>query len=128
MPPFDSGCTFNLPVPCSYDFNVATTKYFYGLEDGEIPLALLFSGTIFYRDGEGRLQIVQIAHDKEAAYRLPVRIWQSMMDQYYPDTTWLRIGRDVFGELYQYKRQNGFAGWDETLRSLLPDRLAEARQ
>ncbi len=126
VPPFDNGCTFNLPVPCSYDFNVAATKYFYGLEDGEVPLALLFSGTIFYRDGEGRLQIIQIAHDKEAAYRLPVGIWQSMMDQYYPDTTWLRVGRDVFGELYHYKRQNGFAGWDETLRSLLPDRPAEA--
>jgi hypothetical protein len=128
VPAFGSKCSFNLPVPCSYDFTVAATKYFVGLEGGEVPLALLFSGTIFYRDGEGRLQIVQIAHDKEAAYRLPVQIWQSMMEQYYPDTTWLRIGRDVFGELYRYKRQNGLAGWDETLRSLLSGRLAEARR
>jgi hypothetical protein len=108
-------------------FQCRRNKILYGLEDDQVPLAL-FSGTIFYRDDERRLQIVQSAHDKEAPYRLPVRIWPSMMDQYYPDTTWLRIGRDVFGELYQYKRQSGFAGWDETLRSLLPDRLAEARQ
>jgi hypothetical protein len=128
VPPFERGCTFNLPVPCSYDFNVAATKYFYGLEDGEVPLALLFSGTIFYRDSERRLQIVQIGHDKEVSYRLPVRIWQSTMDYYYPGTAWLRLDRDVFDELYRYKRQNGFASWEDALRSMLPDRLAEARQ
>lgn len=128
VPPFESGCTFNFPVPCSYDFNVAATKYFYGLKDGEVPLALLFSGTIFYRDSEGRLQIVQIGHDKEAPYRLPIKIWQSMMDHYYPGTAWLHLNREVFDELYRYKRQNGFASWDNALRSLLPDRLVETRQ
>jgi hypothetical protein len=128
VPPFETGCTFNLPVSCSYDFNVAATKYFYGLDDGEVPLALLFSGTIFYRDGEGRLQIVQIGHDKEASYRLPVRIWQSMMDHYYPGTAWLRLNREAFDKLYRYKRQNGFASWEDALRSLLPERLTEARQ
>jgi Family of unknown function (DUF6084) len=128
VPPFETGCTFNFPVPCSYDFNIAATKYFYGLEDGEVPLALLFSGTIFYRDGDGRLQIVQIAHDKEASYRLPVRVWQSMMDHYYPASAWLRLNRDAFDEFYRYKRQNGFASWEDALRSLLPDHRAEARQ
>jgi hypothetical protein len=128
VPPFDTGCTFNFPVPCSYDFNIAATKYFYGLEEGDVPLALLFSGTIFYRDDEGRLQIVQIGHDKEAAYRLPVSTWQSMMDHYYPGTIWLRLNLDVFDELYRYKRQNGFAGWDDALRSLLADRLTETPQ
>ncbi len=40
----------DLPVPCTFDFNVAATKYFDALEDGEVPLSLLFSGTIFYAD------------------------------------------------------------------------------
>ena len=43
-----------LPVPCTYDFNVAATKYFYGLEQGEVPLDFLFSGSVFYEDARGR--------------------------------------------------------------------------
>ena len=38
----------DLQVPCTFDFNVAATKYFAGLTDGEIPLNMLFSGTVFY--------------------------------------------------------------------------------
>ena len=44
-----------LPVPLTYDFEVATAKYFHGLEDGEIPLLLLFSGTIFVKGETGLL-------------------------------------------------------------------------
>ena len=60
----------DLPVPCSFDFNVAATKYFYGLEGGEVPLAFLFSGTVFYRDADDFLQMEQIPWSKEAEYRL----------------------------------------------------------
>ena len=35
--PFTDSILVDLPVPCTYDFNVAVTKYFYALEDGEIP-------------------------------------------------------------------------------------------
>ncbi|HKM57031.1 MAG TPA: DUF6084 family protein, partial [Isosphaeraceae bacterium] len=47
----------DLPVPCTYDFNVAATKYFHALDDGEVPLVLLFSGTVFYQAEEGALQV-----------------------------------------------------------------------
>jgi hypothetical protein len=109
----------DLQVPCSFDFNVAATKYFYGLESGDVPLTLLFSGTVFYRDAEDVLQMDQISWSKQAEYRLPVRIWRELMDHYYPNSTWLRIDHEVFDQIYQYKRQNGFTSWDETLRSLL---------
>jgi len=109
----------HLPVPCSFDFNVAATKYFYGLESGDVPLTLLFSGTVFYRDAEDGLQMDQISWSKQAEYRLPVRIWRELMDHYYPNSTWLRIDHEVFEQIYQYKRQNGFTSWDETMRSLL---------
>src|SRR5262245_29677523 len=39
--PFTDSIAVDLPVPCTYDFNVAMTKYFYALEEGEIPVALL---------------------------------------------------------------------------------------
>lgn len=124
-PPFERECAVDLPVPCSYDFNIAATKYCYGLEDGEVPLLLLFSGSVFYRDADGRLQIGQIARTKEAAYRLPVRVWQAMMDHYYPNSAWLRLGRAVFDRLCGYKRERGLATWEDTLDDLLDMRLAE---
>jgi hypothetical protein len=126
-PPFAADCEVALPVPCSYDFNVAATKYFYGLADGEVPLLLLFSGTVFYRDAEDRLQIGQIAHTKEAAYRLPVQVWQRMMDHYYPKSAWLRLDRAVFDRIYRYKRENGLTSWEHALEHLLDARAAEAR-
>ncbi|MGH6863209.1 MAG: DUF6084 family protein, partial [Methylocella sp.] len=115
-----------LPVPCSFDFNVAATKYFFGLERGEVPLAFLFSGAVFYRDAGGHLQMDQISWSKEASFRLPVRIWQELMDFYYPNTAWLRIDREVFDEIYRYKRDNGFTGFDETLRALMTRQRAES--
>ncbi len=120
VPGFETDRVVNLPVECSYDFNVAATKYFYGLEGGEVPLVLLFSGTVFYRDAEGgSLQMDQISWSKETAYRLPVRLWQDMMDRYYPNSAWLRIDRDVFDAIYRYKRDRGFTTWDKALLSLL---------
>lgn len=120
VPAFDTDRVINLPVECSYDFNVAATKYFFGLDGGEVPLSLLFSGTVFYReDGDERLQMDQISWSKESAYHLPVRLWQDMMDRYYPNSAWLRIDRDVFDALYHFKRQGGFTSWDKALLSLL---------
>ena len=40
-------------LPCSYDFDVAANKYLYALDDGEIPLLMLFSGTVFTRGANG---------------------------------------------------------------------------
>ena len=90
-------------MPCSYDFNLAATKYFYGLDEGEVPLTFLFSGTIFYQDGAGALQVCPVPWSKEAQFRLPVPIWQRLMDAYYPEPRLAQLRRDVFDRLYQYK-------------------------
>ena len=42
---FTGSTEIDLPVTCTYDFEVAGTKYLHALDDGEIPLVLLFSGT-----------------------------------------------------------------------------------
>jgi hypothetical protein len=118
VPAFERSCLALLPVPCSFDFNVAATKYFHGLAGGDVPLLLLFSGTVFYDDGQG-LQISQIAWDQEVRYHLPVALWQQMMDHYYPDSAYLRLPRDVFGRLARYKRQQGLTGWEQALERLL---------
>jgi hypothetical protein len=125
VPPFTQDTVVDLPVPCTYDFNVAATKYFDGLEAGEVPLSLLFSGTIFYENDEGGLQVSQISSEKEAAFRLPVRVWKDMMNIYYPNTAWLCLRKDVFDQLYRYKRRHGLPTWEEAIERLL---LREERQ
>ena len=118
IPSFQQSTTVDLHVPCTFDFNVAATKYFYGLEDGEIPIELLFSGTVFHFTDDG-LQVSQIPWSKATAYRLPVRVWQDMMDHYFPNSSWLRLRRDVFDRLYQYKIDGGIPTWEQTIENLL---------
>jgi hypothetical protein len=109
-----------LPVPCTFDFNIAATKYFYALEAGDVPLCFLFSGTVFYAAADGRLQIAQVPWEKDATFHLPARVWQEMMDHYYPNSAWLRLPRELFDRLYRYKRQHGLATWEQVLACLLP--------
>ncbi len=119
-PAFQGTAVVDVPVPCTFDFNVAATKYFHGLADGGVPLSFLFSGTVFYADADGVLQVVPIPWDKEARFRLPVKSWHDMMDIYYPNSAWLCLRRDVFERLYQYKVEHGIPTWEQALERMLP--------
>ena len=120
LPPFLGSILVDLPVPCTFDFNVAATKYFAALEAGEVPLELMFSGTVFYQPAELGLQVEQIPWDRETKYRLPVSVWREMMDIYYPNSAWLCLRRDVFEKLSQYKMDRGIPTWEQALESLMP--------
>ncbi|MGA8728500.1 MAG: DUF6084 family protein [Terracidiphilus sp.] len=120
VPGFKGSTTVDLQVPCTFDFNVAATKYFEGLTDGDIPLRLMFSGTVFYADEDGVLQVAPISWEQEATFKLSQKVWREMMDSYYPNTAWLGLRRDVFERLYQYKVQHGIPSWEQALESVLP--------
>ena len=124
VPPFQGTALVSMPVPCSFDFNVAATKYFAGLEAGEVPLLFLFSGTVFYEQGDASLQVAPISWEREARFRLPVDQWKQMMETYYPNSVWLRIPQDLFQELSRHKVNKGLVGWDQVFESL----LAESRE
>jgi len=119
VPAFSGGATFDMPVTCTYDFEVVGTKYFRALESGEVPLEFLFSGQIFYRGASGVLQIVQIPWDKEAGFRLPVGLWRDMIERHFPNTAWLRVRRDIFDRLHEYKFRKGLLSWEGVLEDLL---------
>src|SRR5271156_5121177 len=127
VPSFQGSTLTDLPIHCTFDFNVAATKYFEGLTDGEIPLHLMFSGTVFYADSEDVLQVAPISWTQEAKFRLPVKVWRDMMDAYYPNNVWLNLRRDVFDRLYQYKTQRGIPTWEQALESMLPVEEAVGR-
>jgi hypothetical protein len=127
VPPFTGAVVTELPVACTYDFNVASTKYFYALEGGEIPLDFLFSGSVFYQDDEGALQVAPISWSKESRFRLPVETWRRLMETYYPNTAWVQLRRDVFDRLYQYKMRYGIPTWEQAVERILPPVEEEAR-
>src|SRR5271170_1627173 len=79
VPSFQGSTLVDLPIPCTFDFNVAATKYFEGLTDGEIPLNLMFSGTVFYADPDDVLQVAPISWELETKFKLPVKVWRDMM-------------------------------------------------
>lgn len=119
VPRFSGSITIDLPVPCSYDFEVASTKYFDALGEGEIPLTFQFSGTMFYEGEAGNLQVGQISWSKEAIYRLPVALWREMIERYYPNSAWIRMHKDIFDQLYRYKATHALPTWDNVITHLL---------
>lgn len=107
-----------LQVPCTFDFNIAATKYIYALEQGKVPLLFLFSGSVFY-EADGELKVEPISWDQECIYPMPVRVWRELMDRHYPGTAWITLQRDVFDRLYEFKRERGLLNWEQTVESLI---------
>jgi len=119
IPSFTDAIIADLAVPCTFDFNVAATKYFSGIAEGEVPVSFYFSGTVFYAGEQQALRAAPISWEKEAFYRMPVRIWREMMDAYYPETAWLCLRRDAFSRLNSYKTQHGLTTFEDALTHLV---------
>jgi hypothetical protein len=115
---FNGSTTFDLPVECSYDFEVAATKYLHALAGGDIPLLLLFSGTIFTRGDQG-FAAEPVSWNSEASFRLPVDVWRDVMDRYFPNSGWLRLRRDTLDRLQRFKSSQALPTWDQAFAALL---------
>jgi hypothetical protein len=118
VPGFSGSTEIDLPVAFTYDLEIGSTRYFAGLEDGEIPLLLLFSGTVF-SSVAGKLQIQQVPWSKEARFRLPLRIWREAIDAHFPDSAWIKMSASVLDELLAFKSRSALPTWDATLTALL---------
>lgn len=121
VPPFRARSVVELPVTCSYDLDVAASRYLDALEGGTVPLELLFSGTVFYEGAGGALQAARLPWDLEAEHRLPVAVWRDALDRRFPGTAWVRVGRDAFDALKAYRTRRGLPTWDAALAELLRD-------
>jgi len=125
VPGFAGSTELDLPVMLSYDLEIGSVRYFAGLESGEIPLLLLFSGTVFSTTG-GRLQVQQVPWSKEASYRLPVSVWREAIDVHFPNSAWIRMSLQTLDELQQFKTREALPTWDATLAALLARAADEA--
>jgi hypothetical protein len=120
VPSFTGVSEVDLHVACTYDLEVVATKYLHALDDGGIPLLLLFAGTMFTR-GQTGFSVQRISWDLEARHELPVRAWHELMDHYFPNSGWLRLDRTTLQRLQQFKARHGLTTWEQAVQRLLED-------
>ena len=120
VPGFTGSTTVPLAVPLTYDLDVAAAKYLHGLDDGDVPLLLLFSGTVF-RGAPDRVQVGLVPWHEEAAFRLPVAVWRAAMDAHFPEAGWVRLRRETLEALRAYRSERVLPTWDDTVERLLKE-------
>lgn len=108
----------SLPLECTYDFEVAASKYLHALRDGAIPLLFLFSGTVFVQ-GERGFSVRQVSWECEAQHEMPVTVWSDLVRQHYPNAGWVRLGHDTVAALAAYKSARGMLDFEEAVTTLL---------
>jgi hypothetical protein len=124
VPGFTGSTEIDLPVPLTYDMEIGATRYFAGLDDGEVPLLLLFSGTVFSLI-DGRMSVTQVPWSKETSYRLPVSVWREAIDAHFPNSSWIRLSSTAMDELLEYKTRKALPTWEATVLSLLDEAADE---
>ena len=121
VPAFTGSTTFRVPVPATYDMQVASAKYLNGLSDGEVPLAFNFNGTVHYRADDGRLQVSLVPWSCSAEFRLPVRVWRELIDHYYPHTGWIALQARTLEALQREKARRALPTLDACVAELLEE-------
>jgi hypothetical protein len=118
VPGFSSVTEAELQVPCTYDLEVASGRYLQGLDDGTVPLLLLFSGTVFTAHGDS-MRVEPIPWSSEATYRMPVAVWRDVVAEHFPGSAWLRCSTQTLDTLSAFKAEHALPTWDAALSALL---------
>jgi hypothetical protein len=124
VPSFLGTTVIELHVPCTFDLELVTAKYFDAIEDGDVPLSFHFNGTVFYRNAEGVMQVVPIPWTATAKFDLPAAAWHTMIDEHYPSSAFVRLDRATLAALQTRRAARGLPSFDACLLELLEDRDA----
>jgi hypothetical protein len=119
VPTFTGAGMFTLPVPTTFDLEVAAARYFSSLPDGEVPLAFHFSGSILVRGEDGRVQVVSVPWSCTTTWRMPVATWREMMARHYPGRGWVALGHETVERLTEYRREHGLHSFDACVERML---------
>jgi hypothetical protein len=125
VPAFSGKTVIEINIPCSEELSTAAGKYFYSVRDDEVPLAFLFSGTLFYKNANDDLEVTMIPWEKEALYKMPASLWQELMDVYFPNCRWLSIRKDIYERLVEYKAKSLFPTLSGCLENILEAALRD---
>ncbi len=118
VPGFTGSTEFTLPIECTYDLEVAAGKYLHALDEGDVPLRLLFSGTAFTK-GQVGFAAEPVPWDSEATYRMPAAVWRDVMDLYFPNSAWVRVDCGTLDALQRFKSTHALPTWDLAFEALL---------
>ena len=122
VPAFTGSTTVGVDVLCNYDLEIGATSYFHAVEDGEVPLAFNFNGSVYYQGEGGQLQIVQISWEESSSYRMPIEVWQRMIETFYPNRGWIPAGEGTIERLRRFKLEQGLPSYEAALERLLEER------
>jgi Family of unknown function (DUF6084) len=121
VPAFTGSITVALPVPCSYDLELAAAKYLYSLRDGEAPLALHFNGVVYYPGRDGGMQMVLVPWSRSIGFPLPVAVWRETVEHYYPATGWAALRTHTLDALERERVARGLPTFDACVAQLLQE-------
>jgi len=127
VPRFRGLTVIEVPISCYNDHVVAAGKYLNAVGNGDIPLAFLFSGSIFYSGGGGSVLVMQLPREKEAFFRMPAALWQEMMAIYFPNSTWLAVRNETYTRLRQLTRSGAYPTLDNCLEAIVEKAFQELR-
>ena len=127
VPAFSGSIAIEVPAPCSLDYTLSISKYLNATEGQDVPVSILFSGTVFYDPGSGNYQVQQIPWDRHAEFRMPAGLWRGLIDSYYARKAWLCLPRETFERLRCYQADHELGTIEDVLDSLLPHAEGAAR-
>lgn len=119
VPGFAASTTFAIEVPCTYDLEVTSAKYFYAVQDGDVPLSFHFNGNVFFHGPGGRLMVTPVAWSSTAQYRMPVAVWRAMIAEHYPGGGWIRLHDQTLAALNDRRAARGLPSFDICITELL---------
>jgi hypothetical protein len=118
VPGFTGATEVDAEVACTYDLEVAAGKYFHALAEGVVPMVLLFSGTVFGKGGPG-FWVEQVPWHTQAECRMPVQVWDELMERYFPNVAWVKLHKETVDALLKYKARHAIPTWDKAMEQLL---------
>ncbi len=121
VPAFTGSTEFDLPIVCTYDLEVAASKYFHGLANGNAPLRFHFNGTVFYEGVDGAMQLLPIPWDCTIRYPMPVEAWKTTIAAHYPYRGWIALHTETIERLARLKAERGLPTFDACVSELLED-------
>jgi Family of unknown function (DUF6084) len=121
VPSFTGATSFSLEVACTYDLEVAASKYFYSLPDGLAPLSFHFTGMVLYRAEDATLRVTAVPWSCSARWSMPVEAWKRAIADQYPGGGWVRLSTETLDALQRRKAQHGDHSFDATVAGLLED-------
>jgi len=122
VPAFDQSTVVDIEVPCTQDLCVAAARYVAGLSGGTMPVRVLFGGTVFASDAEGRMQVMPIPWSREASYEMPVAIWRDLVAEHFSGTSFVPLRREIALRLDRARLARGLSTLDQLVEELLEDR------